>query len=482
MRPAPRRRRRRWSLVAIALAMLSSLPIAGTASASKGQTMTFDASGELINGTSQHRQAVIGDLKSLGVDTVRIFIPWRFYAPAFDSSQKPGGFDATNPAHYPQSEWARIDDAVVRARTAGMRVLLTPGLPMPDWASASGNSDIASPKPAEFEQFVTAVGRRYSGGFMGLPRVDLWGIGNELNIAIFILPHPSGRLYRELFLAGQRGLQASGHGGDTILIGETAPSSGRSGTDPIDFLRQVFCLNSSYQRVGNCAPIDADGWATHPYNPKDPPFDRTPFHNILAMGNIGRLTDALKKAARAGATTSRLPVYVTEFGTESVPDPTGVSQQGQAEYNAIAEFLAWRNPQIKAFNQYLMQDDSGGTFSFQSGLRFAGGAAKLAFDAFRTPLVARVFTRRVGRRGHRRMIKRVQIWGVVRPGSGPYSITVRRRSGGGGAGKVLRAITTDARGYFSFNTSFRRGRQYQLTTNLGGAPVAGPWVRSYRFR
>jgi hypothetical protein len=469
-------------LAALVLALLACLPLATSASASKGQSMTFDAAGELLNGSSQQRQAIIEDLRSLGVDTLRIVIPWRFYVPGFDSPQKPSGFDATNPAHYPEAQWDKIDESVLLARAAGMRVLLTPSTPMPDWASASGNSDIANPKPAEFEQFVTAVGRRYSGGFQGLPRVDFWAMGNEMNIAIFILPHPSGALYRELFLAGKRGLQASGHGGDPVLIGETSPSSGRSGTDPIDFLRQVLCLNSNFQRVGNCQPIDAAGWGHHPYNPKDAPFDRTPFHNILAMGTIGRLTDALKKAARAGATTHRLPVYVTEFGTESVPDPIGVSQQGQGEYNAIAEFLAWRNPQIRSFNQYLMQDDSGGTFSFQSGLRFAGGAKKLAHDAFRTPLVARVFTRRIGRRGHRRTIKRVQIWGLVRPGSGPYGVTVRRRAGGGGAGQVLRRITTDARGYFSFNTRFRRGRQYQLTTSLGGVPVTGPWVRSYRFR
>src|SRR4029450_10515259 len=122
-----------------------------------------------------------------------------------------------------------------------------------------GNSDIASPKPAEFEQFVTALGRRYSGGFMGLPRVNAWAIGNELNIAIFILPHPSGRLYRELFLAGQRALRATGHGRDTILIGATAPRGGRIGTAPLAFLRQVLCLNSRYKRVGNCAPISATG-------------------------------------------------------------------------------------------------------------------------------------------------------------------------------------------------------------------------------
>jgi hypothetical protein len=489
MRPTPSRpRSRRHRLTAAAatlvVAVLGSLLIAGGAPASRSQSMTFDATGELLNGSSQRRQEVILDLQILGVDTLRIVVPWRFYAPDFNSSTKPAGFDATNPSAYPGGVFSGLDEIVRLARGVGLKVLLTPSMPMPDWASRSGNSDITSPKPAEFGDFVQALGRRYSGGFSGLPRVNFWAMGNELNIAIFIKPHPSGKLYREMFLAGQRGLRNSGHGGDPILIGETAPSAGRTGTDPLAFLRQVLCLNKNYRRVGNCAPISADGWAHHPYNPKDPPFDRTPFHNILALGNIGRLTTALGKAARAGATRGRLPVYVTEFGTESKPDPIGVSLKAQAEHNAIAEYMAWRNPQIKAFNQYLLRDDTAGTFAFQTGLRKGNGAKKPSFDAFRMPLMAKQLSSRgrgraqsSGRRGGARVL----IWGLVRPG-GRHQVTVRRRSGGGGSGSVLRRVRTNGRGYFTFVAPFRRGSQYRSTTRVRGVTISGAWVRSYKFR
>jgi hypothetical protein len=472
--PRPLRSRRRLAQVAIAtlaVAVLGVLPFAGSASASRGQVMSFDATGELFRASPQQRQRVLLDIASLGVDTLRVVVPWRFFAPDFNSATKPAGFDASNPAAYPQSNWFGLDHIVTLWRRGGGKVLLTPSTPMPDWASESGNSDIARPKPAEFEQFVTALGRRYSGGFMGLPRVTEWAIGNELNIAIFIEPHPSGRLYRELFLAGQRGLRASGHGGDLTLIGGTAPSAGRTGTDPLAFLRQVFCLNSRYKRIGNCAPINADGWDHHPYNPKDPPFDRTPFHNILAMGNIGRLTSALAKARRAGATTKRLPVYVMEYGTESKPDPIGVSLKRQAEFNAIAEYMAWRNPRIKAFNQYLMRDDTSGTFAFQTGLRKGGGGKKTAYDAFRMPLVAK----RIGRRAKQRVL----LWGLVRLANldpGPYRVTIKVRGGG-----TLRTRTNRA-GYYTLTVPFRRGRQYQASARVAGRTFTGALVRSYKFR
>jgi hypothetical protein len=470
-RPRSRRQLARAAIVAVGVAVLGSLPFASTASASRNQIMTFDATGDLLRASPEQRHRILVDIASLGVKTLRVVVPWRFLAPNFDSSTKPAGFDASNPAAYPQSAWFGLDQIVSLWRGGGGTVLLTPSTPMPDWASASGNSDIANPKPAEFEQFVTALGRRYSGGFMGLPRVNAWAIGNELNIAIFILPHPSGRLYRELFLAGQRALRATGHGRDTILIGETAPSGGRIGTDPLAFLRQVLCLNSRYKRVGNCAPISATGWSTHPYNPKDPPFDRTPFHNILAMGNIARLTNALRKAARAGATRGRLPVYVTEFGTESKPDPVGVSLKQQAEFNAIAEYLAWRNPQIKAFNQYLMRDDTSGTFAFQTGLRKGGGGKKPAFDAFRMPLVAK----RLGHRGHQRVL----LWGVARLSDyahGPYRVTIRVKGGG------TLHVRTNRAGYYTLTVPFRRGRQYQASARAAGRTFTGALVRTYKFR
>ena len=40
-----------------------------------------------------------------------------------------------------------------------MNVLLTPSAPIPDWASSSGSSRLANPKPVEFARFVRALGR-----------------------------------------------------------------------------------------------------------------------------------------------------------------------------------------------------------------------------------------------------------------------------------------------------------------------------------
>ena len=56
---------------------------------------------------------------------------------------------------------------------------------------------------------------------------------------------------------------------------------------------------------------------------------------------LSRLTTALDRAGRTGAIPQRLPVWLTEFGIQSVPDPAfGVSFLRQAEYRAISERIA----------------------------------------------------------------------------------------------------------------------------------------------
>ena len=55
---------------------------------------------------------------------------------------------------------------------------------------------------------------------------------------------------------------------------------------------------------------------------------------------------------------SRPQIYLTEFGIQSKPDPiAGVGLRGQAEYLAISERIAYANPRVVAFSQYLMVDD-----------------------------------------------------------------------------------------------------------------------------
>ena len=476
---------RRACVLAAAVAALAALAIAPAASASKGQTTIFDIGGAAFSQPTAKRLAQLDELQAMGVDTVRIVVAWRDIAPEPNSETRPAGFDPAVPGNYPGTGWGAVDDLVRGADARGMGVLLTPSAPIPDWASRTHGGELTDPDPQEFEKFVTAIGKRYDGTFdpanagpgpNPLPRVRFWAIWNEPNLTLFLKPQfkggksVSGALYRELFLAAQRGLQASGHGDDPILIGETSPGPGRQGTDPITFLRGVFCLNSRFRPRGNCDPIKAAGWAHHPYDPFEPPFKTS--HDLINVNSIGRLAKALKRAAGAGATRGRLPIYVTEYGVESVPDRRfGVSQRKQAEFIGIAEYMLWGDPRVRAFSQYLMSDDRGGAFDFQTGLRFVSGGKKKAYKAFFFTLAAQRKSRNSSR---------VTIWGHVRPAKGSQRVQVVAKGAGGS--HRLRSVRTNANGTFKFTTPFRSGRSYQATCKLDdGSTVKSILQRVYVF-
>ncbi len=455
------------------------------ASASRSQTTLFDLGGAALDVTKEGRAKQLDELQDFGVDTVRVIIAWRQLAPSPDASTKPS-FDATDPTAYP-AQWDALDDLVLGAKARGLNVLLTPSSPAPDWATA-GHDGITRPNPFDFQQFLQALGTRYSGTFQTpppvqptdppsttLPRVNLWSIYNEPNLTLFLKPQlrhgksVAAKIYRKLFLGAQKGLAASGHSSDTLLIGETSPGPGRRGTDPISFLRGVFCLNERFKRVGGCPKIDADGWAQHPYDPFDPPFAEGK-HNLLNLATINDLVKALNKAKSARAVKRRLPIYVTEYGIESVPDKVfGVSELRQAEYNSISEYLMYRNRRIRSYGQYLLQDDKGNAqINFQSGLRDSNGREKASYNAFGIALVAQ--------RPNPKKTK-VTIWGHVRPNGGSYSVTVKAN------GSTLRTIGTNAAGYFQFRTNFRKGRRYSASTRLAdGTELIGPSVRVYSFK
>ena len=486
----PRRRPGRAPLLALALTViaLASLAAAAAAPASRSQSTLFDLGGAALNLNETDRAKALDELQGFGVDTVRVIVLWRQIAPEVNSASKPA-FNASDPGAYPAANWKPLDDLVRGAKARGMNLLLTPSSPTPNWASKV-NDQISDPNPAEFGQFVQALGTRYSGTYVpaplqptdppqtALPRVDDWSIYNEPNLTLFLKPQirhgvsVAAKTYRELFLAAQSALQATGHGNDLLLIGETSPSPGRGGTRPIDFLRGVFCLNAKFKRQGGCSPIDADGWAQHPYDPFDAPFEEGT-HNLLNLATIDELTDALKQAKRAGAVRRNLPIYVTEYGIESVPDRRfGVSQLQQAEFISISEYLMYLNRRIRTFGQYLLQDDKGtAQVNFQTGLRFDSGADKTSYTSFQIALVAQQRTKDQ---------HQVTIWGHVRPKGGPYTVTVKAR--GAGPEQTIKTIQTNGNGYFQFRTPFRKGRRYSAETRLSdGTELTGPFVRVYVF-
>src|SRR4051812_10128169 len=458
------------SILAVCALIAVALPAA--AQASHSQSMTFEAPVDLANPAT--RTSAFDEISSFGVKSVRIVLLWQNVAPAATSRVKPE-FDATEPTAY---NWSGYDPQVEGAVARGWKVLLTVSGPVPQWASNGARDNLTRPSPKEFQSFVTAAARHYG------TKVARWAIWNEPNQPQFLLPQYSAvkhtplspRIYRNLFLAGQRGLRAGGLPDAQVLIGETSPRGTSHVVAPLTFLRGVFCLDSKYRKVGKCAELHAAGYAHHAYTTAAGPLFRPKQPNDVTIGVISRLVSALHRAASAHAVASRLPIHLTEFGIQSTPDPiVGVSQARQSDYRAIAERLAYDQPRIVAFSQYLLRDDppkdgvplAARYPGFESGLRTNAGKAKPALTGFRLPLAAL-------RRG-----SRVALWGLVRPATGRTTATVEYTSGG--SFKKLFTVTTDSRGYFTRSTTFRSGRRYRLVwAQPGGQSFHGTTTSVYR--
>ncbi len=457
------------SLLLTVLALGAVLPVAG-AHAARGQTMTFEAPVDL--GDPATRVPAMDEIGSLGVRSLRVILYWQSVAPAANERVKPR-FAETDPTSY---DWTAYDAIIDGARERGWSILLTVSGPVPRWATNGARDNLTRPSPNEFRKFMEAVGRRYGA------KVARWSIWNEPNQPQFLLPQYSARtrtplsprIYRNLFLAAQRGLRNVGLGHAPLLLGETSPRGTGKVVAPLTFLRGVTCLDARYRRQGTCTALDADGYAHHAYTRASGPFFRPDGPNDVTIGVLGRLTAALDRAARARALPRRMPVHLTEFGIQSEPDPvSGVSFARQAEYRSLSERIAWFNPRVASFSQYLLRDDAPKDgpaavrySGFETGLRTHGGRAKPSLAGFRLVLTAL-------RRG-----SRASLWGLVRPATGVTRVRVEYAGAGGW--RTLMTVSTDARGSFTRSVSLRAGRRYRLAwTAPDGTVFRGPPTRVY---
>jgi hypothetical protein len=464
--------RRPRTLIASACALLAFL-VPATAHASKTQTMTFEAPRDLKDAAT--REQAFNDIAALGVHSMRLVLYWHDVAPQPDSRIKPS-FDETSPSSY---NWGAYDAVVDGIKARGWSLLLTVSGPVPRWATNGARDTVTRPSPNEFRKFMQAVAAHYGS------KVDTWSIWNEPNQPQFLLPQYSPhktplspRIYRNLYFAAQRGLRNAGHGDARVLLGETSPRGTGKVVAPLTFLRGVLCLDSHYHKASQgCAKVTASGYAHHAYTTGEGPTFHPKQPNDVTIGVLSRLPAALDRAARAGAVTPDLPIYLTEFGIESTPDPIrGVSLQRQSEYRAMSERIAYDNPRVVAFSQYLLRDDlpvkgapSFERYSgFQTGLFTAGGKPKPSYDGFRVPLSVR-----------RSGTKRVSLWGLVRPATGVTTVTIEIH-GKSGPWHTLTTEQTDAGGYFTKSGAFVKDREWRLVWKApDGTTFRGSPTRAY---
>jgi len=457
-------------LATLTLLLLAALP-AVAADASPRQVMTFEAPRELLD--DRTRDVTLDEIRGFAVDRVRQLVYWKEYAPKPRNRKRPS-FDAANPDAYPGGTWGRLDRLVDAAGARGISVQLTLTGPVPKWATKSRRSYVKKPRPGEFRAFARAVGRRYG------DRVSLWSIWNEPNHPQFLGPqYKKGRpfspkIYRRLYRAGYDGIHASpANATDQVLIGETSPRGNSNVVRPLAFLRKMLCLNGDYRKTRPCKKLPADGYAHHAYTTRSGPFFVPPDADDVTIGVLPRLVRALDRAGRAGALPRGLDVYLTEFGIQTLPDDrSGVSRKKQPAYLALSEHIAYVNPRVALFSQYLMSDDlpreSGYRFGgFESGLRRSDGRRKPGYAAFRLPLAVE------GYGGND------VLWGLVRPMRAQTTVTLEVKRGGGSWRKLADVATTST-GVYGFRARHRAKQKYRVKwTAPDGKRYTGPPVRAY---
>jgi hypothetical protein len=448
--PASTRPRIRVLLVLFAACAALAAATAAPAAASHSQLTFMEAPRQLLSTSTRHKAFL--QLKTLGVKAIRLELHWHDVAPSPNSTRRPH-FEAENPGPY---AWGQYDAVVAEAQRYKMPVLLTVTAPVPKWAAAGHRDLITRPDARDFEEFMVAAGRHYG------TEIAYWAIWNEPNIPGWLKPQfnsngtpASPRIYRGLWQAGYAGLKTAGLVKPKVLFGETAPfgvdrvNARREGVNqevaPLLFLREALCLNSHYRKAGTCSLLPISGYAHHPYT--YPALQgvsyRPPNTDQVTIGSLVRLSNALSLAARAHAIPSHVPMYLNEFGVESVPNHLGVSYSQQVEYDAISEKISWENPGVLAFSQYLLQDEGahGGLSGYRTGLLTIGGGRKPLYYAFPLPLV-------VSRTG-----SGYSLWGEVRPAESSTKVKVLVQTPGSRSFRTLKTVKTDSRGYWRLHSS-----------------------------
>jgi hypothetical protein len=532
--------RKVFGALAAACALLGALPAHAFASATEQSILMDD--NELIYAPPAQVAQTLQRARALGIEQVKVSMVWSLVSPDASSTHRPD-FNASDPAAYPPGAWDRYDTLVRLATAAGISVYFQFTAPAPLWAVPAHPKPqpyrwypyVQSPNATEFGQFITAVGDRYSGTYnasppasepsaavLGLggisitlpngvtraqaqaaatadviPRVTTFGLWNEPNLGTWLNPiykivhhrHVlvSPLIYRRLVDAGYAGLAATGHGGDTILIGETAS---RGGIRPLPFVRALYCAGSSDRPLrgasataigcpssGDAATFvaahpglfDGIGYAHHPYSFDVPPNHRYSLSDYVTLANLPQFEHHLNRifSAYGKLPSGGVPMYLTEWGYKTnPPDPyvhTSLSQQ--ATWLNQGEFMSYELPYVRANAQFLLYDDHPRAgkrvgsrdywSTFQSGLLYTNGKPKPSYAAFRIPIWL----------PNPRHSGRVTIWGQLRPAdhmSTQFAVVEYKRAGSAAWQQIREVQTSSPQGYLVAHVSLPAAGQIRL--------------------
>ena len=306
---------------------------------------------DLITEPPATQAAWLANLKSIGIDSVRIGADWEWISYA-----GPGTYD-----------WSQLDQEVASVRAAGMSIdMVISGTA--SWAAVSGESgtDVAQPAdPAQFGQFAAAVAQRYAP--QGVQDYEIW---NEPNNTAFFQPAPNPAVYVQMLQASYTDIKAVDPSA-FVITGGLAPET----TDGAGDINEVTFLQDMYAD-GAAGYFDAVG--DHPYSYPALPDTYEAWSGWSAMDAT---PTSLESVMAANGDASK-PIWITEVGAPT-GGPDSVGTAGQAEDLTQAIDDAKASNWIGALYIYTYEDSGGDRTTDEDwfGLLNADGSSKPAWSA-----------------------------------------------------------------------------------------------------
>jgi hypothetical protein len=455
--------------------ILTALVAPGHADGARGLTTGFWA-GEYTSLEESIRDRWFDATVQSNAGVIRVDVTWRNVV----GDAPPA--DPRNPAD-PAYNFSRLDQTVREAHERGLEVMFTVLL-APNWAEGPDRPPVDrpglwSPDPEALGEFAAALATRYSGGFpdptgLGpLPRVRFFEAWNEPNLSTFLLPQWEGKkpvspsLYRRMLNSFASGVKAA-HSDNLVIAPALAPYGDPPGGQrmrPLYFLRELFCLKGrrNPEPKKGCSKGEIprlDILSHHPINITGGPGDSATHPDDATSGDLDQVRKVLRAAERAHHVKpgGHRPIWVTESWWFSEP-PVGYGPPLpiHARYVEESLYLWWKDGASTVLN-YLIRDldDVSGDFPGASGVFFADGTPKPAFDAFRFPFVADRLSK-----------GKVRAWGKS-PATGQLEIQLEGSDGW----QTVKTLSVTEGAVFTTNLRIRGGATLRAVI---GSDVSLPW-------
>lgn len=260
------------------------VPYSLSAAISDSNTTIGFADSDIIGMSTADINKTLDEMQSLGVQNVRILIPWNNVEPV-------QGY----------WNWSTVDTLVNAAADRNMGILGVLNS-TPAWAAPAGYPAVATPpaSDAQYAAFASAVAQRYAG------KVSAYEVWNEPNAATFWYPSPDPAAYTKLLQAAYPAIKAADPNATVIggVVGWVTDTPGLA-------INAASYIQGMYD---NGAQGYFDALSFHPYQYQVPFGNGTPYGPLAPINQLATIHQEMVAAGDGSK-----QIWATEYG-----EPTSV--------------------------------------------------------------------------------------------------------------------------------------------------------------